>query len=89
MIDLTIYLLCYNEEVLLPHALKHYKTRFPNATFVIIDNESTDTSVEIAKTAGCEIYTWQTNNLANIIENVKNINLFRIYIKRHFTINTK
>ena len=71
MVDLTIYILCYNEEVLLPHTLKHYSTRFPNATFVIIDNESTDKSVEIAKTAGCEIYTWQTNNMANIIENVK------------------
>jgi len=71
MIDLTIYLLCYNEKVLLPHALKHYKSRFPNATIVIIDNESTDNSVEIAKNAGCEIYTWQTNNIANIIENLK------------------
>jgi glycosyltransferase involved in cell wall biosynthesis len=71
MVDLTIYLLCYNEEVLLPHTLKHYSTRFPNATFVIIDNESTDKSVEIAKEFGCEIYNWSTNNIANIIENLK------------------
>ena len=68
---ITIYLLCYNEEILLPHALKHYKERFPNASFVIIDNESTDNSVEIAKSFGCEIYTWKTNNIANIVENVK------------------
>jgi len=69
MIEITIYLLCYNEEVLLPHALLHYKTRFPNAKFIIIDNESSDRSVEIATAAGCEIHTWKTNNIANILEN--------------------
>jgi glycosyltransferase involved in cell wall biosynthesis len=71
MIDLTIYLLCFNEEVLLPHTLHHYKTRFPNAKFIIIDNESTDRSVEIAKEAGCEIHTWQTKGIANIILNTE------------------
>jgi glycosyltransferase involved in cell wall biosynthesis len=69
MVELTIYLLCYNEEVLLPPTLKHYKTRFPNAKIVIIDNQSTDKSVEIALEAGCEIHTWDTKNIANIIEN--------------------
>jgi glycosyltransferase involved in cell wall biosynthesis len=69
MVELTIYLLCYNEEVLLPHALKHYKTRFPNAKFIIIDNQSTDKSVEIALAEGCTIHTWDTKNIANIIEN--------------------
>lgn len=69
MVDITIYLLCYNEEVLLPKALEHYKARFKNAKFVIIDNESTDSSVEIALREGCEIYTWKTKNIANIILN--------------------
>ena len=69
MIGLTIYLLCYNEEVLLPQALIHYKSRFPNAKYIIIDNQSTDKSVEIALAAGCEIHTWDTKNIANIIEN--------------------
>lgn len=69
MIGLTIYLLCYNEEVLLPQALIHYKSRFPNAKYIIIDNQSTDKSVEIALAAGCKIHTWDTKNIANIIEN--------------------
>jgi hypothetical protein len=57
--------------VLLPHTLFHYRSRFPNAKFIIIDNESTDASVEIARAAGCEIYKWETNNISNIIEHTK------------------
>ena len=30
--------MCYNEEVLLPHTLQHYKNKFPNARFVLVDN---------------------------------------------------
>jgi glycosyltransferase involved in cell wall biosynthesis len=71
MIDLTIYLLCYNEEVLLPNTLLHYKARFPNAKYIIIDNESTDRSRDIAIEAGCEIMTWKTDNIANIIKNTE------------------
>lgn len=50
-----IFLLCYNEELMLPHTLKHYKTNFPNAIITLFDNHSTDRSVEIAKEAGCNI----------------------------------
>lgn len=66
--DITIYLLCYNEEVLLPNTLDHYLKRFPSATIVIIDNESTDRSVEIATARGCKIVPWNTKNESNIIE---------------------
>jgi len=67
--DITIYLLCYNEEVLLPHALDHYSKRFPKAKFIIINNMSTDSSVEIATARGCEIVPWETKNQANIVMN--------------------
>ena len=52
---MNIFLLCYNEELMLPHTLKHYKTRFPNATITIFDNYSTDRSKQIAEEAGCLI----------------------------------
>ena len=47
--------MCYNEELLLPYTLKHYRDRFPSAKFVLVDNYSTDRSCEIAKDNGVEI----------------------------------
>lgn len=54
--------MCYNEEVLLPHTLQHYKNKFPNARFVLVDNYSTDRSHDIAKENGMEIRYFNTNN---------------------------
>jgi len=59
---ITIYILCWNEELVLPFTLNFYLKMFPSATIIIIDNESTDKTVEIAKSAGCEIYPYTSNN---------------------------
>ncbi len=56
-----IFLLCYNEEQMLPYTLQHYKTNFPNAKITIFDNHSTDRSVQIAKEAGCDIAYFASN----------------------------
>ena len=60
MASINIFLLCYNEELMLPHTLHHYKTRFPSATITIFDNFSTDRSVEIATHAGCNVSTYDS-----------------------------
>lgn len=57
---ITIYSLMYNEELMLPHYLEHYKKRFPGCKIVLFDNESTDNSVSIAKDAGCDVRTYST-----------------------------
>jgi hypothetical protein len=48
-----IFLLCYNEEIMMPLTINHYKTRLPSALLTIFDNYSTDRSYEIAKAHGC------------------------------------
>lgn len=60
MASINIFLLCYNEELMLPHTIHHYKTRFPSATITIFDNFSTDRSVEIATQAGCKVATYDS-----------------------------
>ena len=69
--EITIYLLCYNEEVMLQHTLDHYYKRFPKATIIIIDNESTDRSAEIARARGCTVISWNTGNESNIIKHTE------------------
>lgn len=58
----TIYTVCYNEELILPFFIEHYRNIFPNCRIVIYDNESTDNSVLIAESYNCEVIKFQTNN---------------------------
>lgn len=58
----SIFLICYNEELLLPHTLNYYKTMFPSAEIYLIDNYSTDNSCRIAEEYGCKIIKYNTNN---------------------------
>ena len=57
---LHVYLVCHNEEVLLPHAIEHYRRRVPGVTFTILDNESDDRSIAIARELGCAVQTFST-----------------------------
>jgi len=60
--DITIFLLCYNESHIIRETIAHYKKQFPNAQFIISDNYSTDNSVEIANLLGCKIIKFDTKN---------------------------
>lgn len=57
-----IFIVCYNEQVMLPLVVNHYKRVFNNPQIYIIDNQSTDNSVNIGKELGCEIITLDTGN---------------------------
>jgi hypothetical protein len=59
---LTIHTLTFNEEIILPYFIKHYKKNFPDCLINIYDNESTDNTVKIAKEHNCEVITYKTNN---------------------------
>jgi hypothetical protein len=57
-----VYTITYNEEVLLPFFINHYRNSFTNCKITIYDNESTDKTVEIAKNENCEVINYSTGD---------------------------
>lgn len=59
--NLNIYIIAYNEEVMIEKFINHYKQRFPKCNITVYDNYSTDKTVEIASSMGCQIIMHNTN----------------------------
>lgn len=60
---IRVYMVCYNEEEILPYALRHYNTFADRVT--IFDAGSTDRSREIAREMGAEVVHWDTKGEMN------------------------
>ena len=57
---LQVYLFAKNDFVLLPHAVQHYRTRFPGCHITVFDNNSTDGTAELAEKLGCPVRQWHS-----------------------------
>lgn len=62
---IEIFIPMYNEEELLPYTIAFYRERLPNCDITLLDNVSTDNSVEIAKKLKCKVVHWGSNNEIN------------------------
>ena len=60
--NISIFVICYNEEIILQKFINHYRTRFPNCEITIYDNMSTDNSRQIAIKNGCKVLEYDSNN---------------------------
>lgn len=54
---IACYTIAYNEEILIPHFIDHYK-KFCDK-IVVYDNMSTDNTKQIALDNGCEVISWE------------------------------
>jgi glycosyltransferase involved in cell wall biosynthesis len=61
-IGINVFLLCYNEKIILPHTIHHYRTLLPGCKITILDNISNDGSQIIARQLGCTVRTFNTGN---------------------------
>ena len=57
---IATFIMCHNEERLLPYTLRHYLS-FSEVT--ILENNSTDRSVEIAKEMGAKVWDIHCNDV--------------------------
>lgn len=62
---ISIFLLCYNEEILIEKTIKYYRERFPSSSIIIVDNCSTDRSVQIAIHNKCDVMSFNSGNQQN------------------------
>lgn len=60
LMKIDVFAICYNEEIILPYFLRHYKQFARNIT--IYDNMSTDSSVDIMNVAGVKVVSYDSNN---------------------------
>jgi glycosyltransferase involved in cell wall biosynthesis len=70
---IDVYATCYNEEIILPYFIRHYKQFARNIT--IYDNMSTDNSLNIIKEAGdINVIQFDTNNKfeESVLINIRN-----------------
>ena len=58
---MTIITIAYNEELMLPYFIKHYRERFPQCEIIVYDNQSTDRTQQIALENGCHVIEYDTN----------------------------
>ncbi len=59
---ISIFILAFNEEVILPFTINHYRNKFPECHITVFDNQSTDKTKEIALANNCKVIVWDTNN---------------------------
>lgn len=57
---IEIFALCYNELLMLPIFVQHYRKRFPDCKITIFNNHSDDGSRELAIALGCMVIDYDT-----------------------------
>ena len=60
MVRVHVFLMCHNEQTLLPFAVRHYRCCFPRCKITVFDNLSTDDSAKLAVQHMCSVVPWDS-----------------------------
>ena len=60
LLKVHVFLMCHNEQVLLPFAVSHSRKCFPGCSITILDNLSTDDSAKLAVARMCTVVPWDS-----------------------------
>lgn len=63
--NITIYSITFNEELLIKFMIEHYRTRFPTCSIIFYDNSSTDNTAKIAQDNNCQVITYNSGGTLN------------------------
>lgn len=65
--DVAVLIPCFNEEISVVKVIEDFKKALPEAQIYVFDNNSTDRTTELAKSAGAEVYSVPSKGKGNVI----------------------
>ena len=68
MTDLTIGIPCYNEALTIGKVVADFRTVFPGARLLVIDNASTDATAQVARQHGADVVTEMLKGKGNAVQ---------------------
>ena len=64
---IAVLLPCYNEEAAIARTVAGFRAALPDATIFVFDNNSSDRTVELARTAGAVVRTERSQGKGNVV----------------------
>ena len=68
MTELTIGIPCYNEALTIGKVVADFRTAFPGARLLVIDNASTDATAQVARQHGADVVTEMRKGKGNAVQ---------------------
>lgn len=62
---IELFTMVHNEAFILPRMVAFYRSRIPDIIINVYDNHSTDDTIEIARSLGCNVYDISSEGLVN------------------------
>lgn len=66
-LGIAVLIPCYNEEKSITHVVKGFRNAIPEATIYVYDNNSTDRTVEVARSAGAIVRSETQQGKGNVV----------------------